>query len=213
MARSWTLLSGVWLALLGASAALSVLAAREDRLPGDLAITREVQGWPFPGETLSDFVRAATATDAVILAGLALAVLLWATGQRRPALTLALGVLILPLLQSGIKELVDRPRPAPGVVELRASFSSPSFPAGHVMSPTVLYGFVLYLCAWLPWPAALRILGAAWAAFLLGLTGLVNIHLGVHWPSDVLGGYAWGLVLLLPLLALTGVRRPERNGR
>jgi membrane-associated phospholipid phosphatase len=38
---------------------------------------------------------------------------------------------------------------------------------------------------------------ASMAAVLL-LTGIVNVYLGVHWPTDIAGGHLWGLVLLLP---------------
>ena len=194
----------VWVALLAGAVALSVLAAREPRLPGDLSITREVQGWPFPGTTLSDGVRAVTATEVVLGSGGALAAGLWLTGLRRPALALAVGLVVLPFLQQGLKDLVDRARPSPDLVELRAGFSSPSFPSGHVMSPTLLYGFVLYLCWRLPLPRGVALAGALWSAAVLSLTGPVNVFLGVHWPSDVLGGYAWGLVLLLPVLGVAG---------
>jgi membrane-associated phospholipid phosphatase len=55
----------------------------------------------------------------------------------------------------------------------------------------------------LRWPVAAA-LGA-----LLMLAGVANLYLGVHWPSDVLGGYLWGLVLLLPALAAyDSLRRP-----
>ena len=39
-----------------------------------------------------------------------------------------------------------------------------------------------------------------WSAFVLVLTGPANVYVGVHWPSDVVGGYAWGAVLVLPLV-------------
>ena len=68
---------------------------------------------------------------------------LWLLGWRQQAVLLVAGVAVMALLQSGLKDLVDRPRPTADLVELRAGFSSPSFPAGHVMSPTVLYGFLL----------------------------------------------------------------------
>ena len=42
---------------------------------------------------------------------------------------------------------------------------------------------------------------AATLLVVLALTGIVNVWLGVHWPSDVLGGYLWGAVLLLPAVA------------
>ncbi len=203
------LLLAVWLAVLAGAVALSVLAAREARLPGDLATTEAVQGWPFPGTALSDIIRAVTMTEVVLGAGFALAAVLWLAGARREAVLLAMGLAVLPFAQAGIKELVDRPRPTPDVVELRAGYSSPSFPAGHVMSPTLLYGFVLYLCARLPLPGVVAWTGALLSAAVLALTGLVNVYLGVHWPSDALGGYAWGLVLLLPLVWLAAPQRAD----
>ncbi len=202
----WLILA--WAALLAGAVALSILAAREPRLPADLSITREMQGWPFPGLALSDVVRAVTTTEVVLGVGAALAAGLWLAGARRQALALAVGLVALPLLQYGLKELVDRPRPSPDLVELRAGFSSPSFPSGHVMSPTLLYGFVLYLCFCRRRLVPLKVLALAaalWSAAVLVLTGPVNVFLGVHWPSDALGGYAWGLVLLLPLIGLAEV--------
>jgi undecaprenyl-diphosphatase len=127
-------------------------------------------------------------------------VALWLFGRRRQAVLLVVGLAAMALLQSGIKELVDRPRPTADLVELRAGFSSPSFPAGHVMSPTVLYGFLLYLALALKLPLVVRAALVGWIAFVLVLTGPANVYVGVHWPSDVVGGYAWGAVLVLLLV-------------
>jgi membrane-associated phospholipid phosphatase len=35
---------------------------------------------------------------------------------------------------------------------------------------------------------------------VLVLSAPANVYMGVHWPSDVLGGYAWGTALLLPAI-------------
>jgi membrane-associated phospholipid phosphatase len=187
-----------WIALLGLSLALSVAAATHPALPGDTRILSWTQDLPFPGQTLADAVRSVTSTQIALAAGGALALLLWLRGFRRQAVVLAAGLVLLPLLQAGIKEIVDRPRPSPDLVEIRASFSSPSFPSGHVMSPTYLYGFVLYFALSSHLPPAARASLAGICVAVLALSALASVWLGVHWPSDVLGGYAWGSILLLP---------------
>ncbi|MCH8995162.1 MAG: phosphatase PAP2 family protein [Chloroflexi bacterium] len=189
-----------WLALLGLSTALAVVAAQHDTLPGDVDIIAWAQDRAFPGDTFSDVIRAITTTQVVLGTGAAAVLGLWLLGRRWEAALLAVGLIALPLLQSGLKELVDRPRPAEPLVELRAGFSSPSFPAGHVMSPTLLYGFLLYLSLRDASPSALRLVLGLWSAFVLIFAGPPNVWLGVHWPSDVLGGWAWALVLLVPLV-------------
>jgi len=192
--------AALWLVLLILSITLSVLAAVHDTLPADTRIASWAQGLAFPGQTLADAVRSITSTQLMLAGGGALALLLWLRGFRREAVILAAGLIILPLFQFGIKQMVDRPRPIEGMVELRGSFSSPSFPSGHVMSSTYFYGFLAYLAVALPLATPARAVLAALSWAVLVLTGPANVWLGVHWPSDVLGGYAWGTVLLLPVI-------------
>ncbi len=192
--------AALWLMLLALSIALSTLASVNDKLPGDTETASWLQGLSFPGESLADTVRSITSTQLLLAAGGALALLLWLRGYRLEALVFAAALIALPLLQAGIKEIVDRPRPTADLVELRAAFSSPSFPSGHVMSATYFYGFLLDLALSFPLPSLARAALAAVPAAVLALTGPVNVWLGVHWPSDTLGGYAWGALLLLPVV-------------
>jgi membrane-associated phospholipid phosphatase len=198
--RERTAAAAAWALVLGFALALSLAAAVRDRLPGDLRVTEAVQDVPGLGRP-SEAVRAVTSTEVVLVAGVAVALALWFSGYRAHAVGLAAGLIVLPLLQSGIKELVDRPRPDPALVAIRAEFSSPSFPAGHVMSGTYLYGYLLVFSV-LQWGKGVA--GRAAAAILaivVLFNGMANIYEGVHWPSDVLGGYLWAGVLLIPALA------------
>jgi len=201
------LLPAAWLVVMTAAVALAALAATNERLPGDVAVLRWAQDLPLPGMAVSRFVRALTGTEVVLATGAIVVAFLWVFRRRREAILLACGLALLPLLQHGLKELVDRPRPTAEVADLRAGFSSPSFPAGHVMSPTVLYGFLacLSLCRVVAWRFAVPLLTACLA--VLALSGPVNVYVGVHWPSDVVGGYLWGLALLLPLVWLAGLTK------
>lgn len=198
--RGAALWGGIWLVLLAGAIVLSVLAGLHSRLPGDLDITEWLQDSLFPGMGVSRLVRAVGSTEVVLGTGGAVAVVLWLVGRRRQALLLAVGLVVLPFLQHGLKELVDRPRPTQDLVDLRAGFSSPSFPSGHVMSPAVLYGFLLYVSPRVALPRMLRVALPAWCAFMLVIAGPAQVYVGVHWPSDVVGGYAWAAVLLLPLV-------------
>jgi undecaprenyl-diphosphatase len=211
LVRPWSfwgraaLWGGIWLVLLAGAIVLSVLAGLHSRLPGDLDITQWLQDSLFPGMGVSRLVRVVGSTEVVLGTGGGVAVVLWLVGRRRQALLLAVGLVALALLQTGIKQIVDRPRPTEdpaiaGLIDLRAGFSSPSFPSGHVMSPTLLYGFVLYVSPRIALPGILKAALLGWCAFVLAMAGPAQVYMGVHWPSDVVGGYAWAGVLLLPLI-------------
>jgi len=206
-------LPAVWLIVLTVAVALAALAAANDRLPGDVAILRWMQDLPLPGMAVSRLVRALTGTEVVLATGALVVALLWLFHRRREAVVLACGLALLPLLQHGLKELVDRPRPTDDVADLRAGFSSPSFPAGHVMSPTVLYGFLAYLSLRLATTRRFALALSAACLVVPALSGAVNVYVGVHWPSYVEGGYLWALVLLLPLFLMVDQARKQVAAR
>jgi undecaprenyl-diphosphatase len=201
-ADRWLLLG--LLAVLAAATVLTVaVGIAGTPLAGEARTIREIQGWPFPGQTLSDLSRAITTTGIVILLGCLLAAGLFVTGERREALVLLALLFVLSWLQPAIKELIDRPRPTSEMFDIRADITSPSYPAGHVMSPTALNGYAIVLCTTMPWPRLPRIAIAASCAAVLVLAGVVQVWLGVHWPSDVAGGYLWGASLVLAAILLS----------
>ncbi len=117
--------------------------------------------------------------------GLAAAAWLVWRRARRQALWLVLTVGSGRLLVEGIKLLVRRPRPP--VADHLDAVSSWSFPSSH-SAGTMMTCLALALLAGGRRPA----LAAALA--MAGLVGWSRVALGVHWPSDVLAGWGFGLV-------------------
>jgi undecaprenyl-diphosphatase len=106
------------------------------------------------------------------------------------------------LLAAFTKLLVERPRPTADVVRVMSELGDFSYPSGHVVSYVSFFGFLFFLTYVLfkrSWQrtAALVVLG-----LLVGLVGISRIHVGHHWASDVLGGYALGTAYLLILIEM-----------
>jgi undecaprenyl-diphosphatase len=96
------------------------------------------------------------------------------------------------LVGNAMKALFVRPRPTV-VPHLREVVSS-SFPSGHAMDSAVIY---LTLAAMLMRISSSRLTKAYLLTVALGLTfivGMTRLFLGVHYPSDVLGGWMFGFV-------------------
>lgn len=108
-----------------------------------------------------------------------------------PALTAVLIVLL--------KALYQRPRPLGELTEAPGF----SFPSGHAFSSVVVYGLLGYV-AWRCWSRRRwqRVLIVIVVMLLVLGTGYARVYLGVHYPSDVLGGWACGLAVLAGGIAL-----------
>ena len=127
----------------------------------------------------------------------------------RPLLAVLCALLLAQILSGPLKDLADRPRPPvrfPDIHALAALPANGSFPSGHAMLAAAVAGALW----WSSRAAALAL-----AAFAL-LIGLSRVWLGMHYPSDVLAGFAVGaaLGLVCGLASRTGSgRAPARRTR
>src|SRR3954452_17127463 len=145
----------------------------------------------------------------LIGAGFAVAAWLWWRGRQRLAGALLLIILFGRALAEAQKYTIARVGPdlEPHLVVVKTS----AFPSGHAASSMIFYlTLALALTAGTRWSRP-----AAGAAILLSLLiGASRVMLGVHWPSDVIGGWAFGLLWVLLTFKraerlISGTRKPE----
>lgn len=195
--------------LLVAAVLLSVSAAGDGVLPGDAEVARVVQEALLPwarglAEAVNGLGRAWP--GAVLVTLPVAAVLTW----RRCFPEAAVVAATLPLrgINPLLKAAIDSPRPTGDLVRVLERADGLGFPSGHAAGAMLLYGAVIAVApALTPARRGVAAIRAA-AALMILLAGLSRIAVGAHWPSDVLGGYLWGGVLLAALLWLA--RRARR---
>lgn len=108
------------------------------------------------------------------------------------------------LLNVALKQAFHRTRPS---FASEFAMTSWSFPSGHAMDSLIGYGLFAYLLS-VRFPRARKLILVA-AAVLVVLIGYARIYLGVHYLSDVVAGYAAGLIWLS--VCITGYRFAERR--
>jgi len=131
---------------------------------------------------------------------------------RRQQIRAALLLLALPLSSGLVVELLKRwiGRLRPYDQEhMLVQVQSYAFPSGHTSNATVVWlGLALLLVR----GARARLVAIAAAAMLAVAIGLSRNMLGVHWPSDVVGGWAFGLfwIVLLARVSRVPLNASER---
>jgi undecaprenyl-diphosphatase len=104
----------------------------------------------------------------------------------------SLGGVVLILL---LKDVFERPRPDLALRLVHAG--STSFPSGHALESSVAYLTLAALLSRLVRHRGLKLYFIGLALFLTGIVGATRVYLGVHYPSDVLGGWIAGLTWAL----------------
>jgi undecaprenyl-diphosphatase len=169
--------------------------------PVDRAIYEDLYAGHRP--LLLDTARVFTALGeptVLIAACVACALWLWSTGRGRLGLVLLLIALVGRGLSEAQKYSIARARPD---LELHlVAVKTSSFPSGHATSSMIFYlALALALAAQTRWYRA----AVAGAILLSLLIGTSRVMLGVHWPSDVIAGWAFGMLWVL--LALRPAER------
>ena len=126
--------------------------------------------------------------------------------QLWPAVVIVVGPMIGKALTELQKYEINRLRPAedPHLVVVH----NLSFPSGHSANAMMTY---VALALFLFGRTERRSIWVAGAVALALFVGLSRVVLGVHWPSDVIGGWSYGLVWALLLYAISRRSKPGRT--
>jgi membrane protein DedA with SNARE-associated domain/membrane-associated phospholipid phosphatase len=153
-------------------------------------------GWATMGAKVSTWLG-----STVVLIPVIVAVGLWFLWRRRtgrPALLLGLALGGAIVWYDLVKAIVARPRP-PVADQIGVTVTGWSFPSGHATQSLAVYGMLaVILIARLRRGRIALGLGATLIVLVVGWT---RLYLGVHWLTDVLGGWSLGLLWLCALVA------------
>lgn len=197
--------------MLLAALVLTIVAAGEGVVPGDIAIARAVQR-PASVEidALSKFASL-VGDDFPSMVGLGLVgvVMLIAVGRRDLGVFLGVAA-ALRAVGPGLKSLIASPRPTSEAVAVVVQADGLGFPSGHAMGAALFYGAITVIA---PQVVASRLVARGLqvaAVVMMALIALSRVRLGVHWPSDVVGGLLFGLgIVCLLQAAMLGWRRAQ----
>lgn len=220
--REWPIL----LILLLTTAAVWTFIELADKVAGGstLAIDRELLGLfrdpdvpglagpPWLQEMMRDFTGLGGTGVLTLITLSALGFLLLERKHHAAALLLVAvlgGVVLTNVLKIGFG------RPRPPLSDYEPLLESASFPSGHSTMSAVVYLTIGALIARMRPDPRVRVYLLALSVLVSIIIGISRIYLGVHWPTDVIAGWAvgsaWALLCWLAALVLQRLGRIERS--
>jgi undecaprenyl-diphosphatase len=197
------LVTGIGAAYLAFLIVFAYLAGGADPFPGDLRVSLWLQSWrtPWLDAVMTGISAIGYRPWALPLVALTTAVL-YITGRRKQSGLLLAVLLTTTVAVTVISNVVARPRPPDDLLQVFRYTGAFSFPSSHVMHATVFLGTLTFTVAGSWKPGLARRLVLASLVLALAAMGASRLYLGAHWLSDVVGGYAFGAVLLAAAIGL-----------
>ena len=165
---------------------------------------KEIMKWDIVGyKLISNFLIGNTATPivkwitqlggAIFLITLTIILILFIK-NKKIGITIFSNLAIVTVLNQILKRILQRPRPTEFRIIEETGYS---FPSGHSMVSMAFYGYLIYLSLryiknkYVKWSLTVLL------SILIGTIGISRIYLGVHYTSDVLGGFLIALAYLI----------------
>ncbi|MCC6492698.1 MAG: phosphatase PAP2 family protein [Pirellulales bacterium] len=142
-------------------------------------------------EEMGRDVTALGGTAVIVLLTTSVVTFFWLSSMRHAAIYVAVTSVGALLISTGLKGAFDRPRP--NVVPHGAYVYMSSFPSGHTTMAATAYLTLGMLASQFVSQRRLKALFIGVGMFVTACVGVSRVYLGVHWPSDVLAGWAVGL--------------------
>ena len=197
VSRSSLLVVVAWAAAVIAFGVVCVFAAANDTFPNDVWLAHQIQDIDSAAfERTLDWVEDFVDYPLIVLVGAVAAALLVLARDWAGAIIIALAIPGRAVTTGGLKELIERPRPSAELIEFDSQPGTFSFPSGHAGAAFVLYGMIIYFAAVHIRDLRVRLPIQAVCVAIIVLAGVERVYVGHHWPSDVLGGYCVGALLL-----------------
>lgn len=167
------------------------------QLDWQVMLFRPYKQWPEIHGFLDAFVVLGQRGPTAVLVAAWLGWRSWRQRTLRPLLALGFSLLLLNTTVGAVKIGLGRlgPHYATSIGSPELFIGGDIFPSGHTANGVVTWGILAYLATT---PLARRWLSVVGAVFALGV-GATTVYLGTHWVSDVLLGWAAGLLILLGL--------------
>ncbi|MBW1602226.1 phosphatase PAP2 family protein [Streptomyces sp. JJ66] len=197
MSGTRKLFFGGTLAFYGAVVAAVLQTSYLVRLDWQLMLFRPYKQWPGLHPFLDYFVVLGQRGPTAVLVAAWLGWRSWRQRTLRPLLVLGAALLLLNVTVGAAKLSMAREGPHyANLIGANEMFlTGDIFPSGHTANAVVTWGVLAYLAST---ARARRWLSVLAAVFALGV-GATTVYLGTHWASDVLLGWAAGLLILLGL--------------
>ncbi len=114
------------------------------------------------------------------------ALLVIAIKNKKIGLSIFTNLVIITVLNQSFKRILQRPRPTEYRIIQETGYS---FPSGHSMISMAFYGYLIYLIYRYVKNKYIKWISISLLSILICLIGISRIYLGVHYTSDVLGGF------------------------
>lgn len=167
---------------------MAIVISRHNILAFDSTIISYIQGMETPTLTaiMKFFTFIGSASSIIVIALVVMFFLYKVLHHRSELVLFSIVVIGAPILDGILKNFFHRARPD---LHRLIEIGGYSFPSGHAMSAMAMYGILAFLL-WRHIPSRFgRSLLILLSAIMIFMIGISRVYLGVHYPSDIIGGY------------------------
>ena len=180
------------------------LIVKIDFTHGPFPFDRPIQTWAFHLQSssgltyfFSHMTNIFGDKGGIIVAVLLALVLYLLFKQKEATIWFAATVVLSLALNTVIKVIIGRERPDIHRLAAFANEAGKSFPSGHSIFATIIFGSIFFICLGKLKNRSSKILLGILCIILIALIMFSRIFVGVHYPSDTIGGFLEGISILL----------------